>query len=71
MKGYGWVADNRDDLNPAADQSTNLLGIDNPAYDAVNGYGNESSNRRTVSLNGKNYVVARTGYAERDAADYH
>lgn len=70
-KGYDWVADNKDDLNPVANQSTNLFAKDNPAYDAVNGYGNESSNRRTITLNGKNYVVARTGYAEREVADYH
>ena len=70
-KGYDWIADNKDDLNPLANQTTNLLGRDNPAYDAVNGYGNESSNRKTVTLDGKNYVVARTGYAEREVADYH
>jgi outer membrane receptor protein involved in Fe transport len=70
-KGYDWVADNKDDLNPSANQTTGLSGIDNPAYDAVNGYGNESSNRKTLSLGGKNYVVARTGYSEREVADYN
>ncbi|WP_205514093.1 TonB-dependent receptor [Longitalea arenae] len=69
-RGYDWIADNRDDLNPAANITTGLSGADNPAYDAVNGYGNESSNRRTLSLGGKNYVVARTGYRERDVTDY-
>jgi iron complex outermembrane receptor protein len=69
-RGYDWIADNRNDLNPTANQTTGLVGADNPAYDAVNGYGNESSNRRTLSLGGKNYVVARTGYNERDVADY-
>lgn len=69
-RGYDWVADNRNDLNPSANQTTGLLGADNPAYDAVNGYGNESSNRKTLSLGGKNYVVSRTGYYERDVADY-
>ena len=71
VKGYDWIADNKDDLNPEANQSTGLVGVDNPAYDAVNGYGNESSNRKTLSLEGKNYVVARTGYAEREVADYN
>lgn len=71
VKGYDWIADNKQDLNPLANQTTGLLGADNPAYDAVNGYGNESSNRRTLNLGGKNYVVARTGYAEKDVADYH
>jgi len=36
----------------------------------VNGYGNESANRKTLNLNGKNYVVARTGYRETDISDY-
>lgn len=71
VKGYDWVADNRADLNPLANQTTNLLGADNPGYDPVNGYGNESSNRRTITLGGKNYVVARTGYYEREVADYN
>ncbi|MFZ4559801.1 MAG: TonB-dependent receptor [Saprospiraceae bacterium] len=69
-QGYDWIAGNDDDLNPLANQTTNLTGADNPAYDAVNRYGNESSNRRTLSLNGKNYVVARTGYREQDVGDY-
>ena len=69
-KGYDWIADNRNDLNPLANQTTGLLGADNPAYDPVNGYGNESSNRKTITLNGKNYVVARTGYYEREVVDY-
>ena len=71
IKGYDWVADNRDDLNPAANQSVGLTGAGNPAMDGVNVYGNESSNRKTLTLGGKNYVVARTGYAERDVADYN
>ncbi len=70
MKGYDWIADNRADLNANANLSTGLTGIDNPAADPVNGYGNESSDRKTVSLSGKNYVVARTGYYEREVADY-
>jgi len=45
MKGYDWIADNKKDLNPYANQSTGLTGDDNPAYDPVNGYGNESSYR--------------------------
>lgn len=71
ITGYDWVANNTDDLNPKANSTTNLTGHDNPAYDAVNGYGNESSDRKTISLGGKNYVVARTGYAEREVTDYH
>jgi outer membrane receptor protein involved in Fe transport len=68
--GTDWVADDRTDLAPLANASTNLFGTDNPAYDEVNGYGNESANRKTLNLNGKNYVVARTGYRETDISDY-
>jgi len=68
--GTDWVADNQTDLASSLNTSTGLLGTDNPAYDEVNSYGNESSNRKTLSLNGKNYVVARTGYREADFADY-
>ncbi|MCC8409455.1 TonB-dependent receptor [Mucilaginibacter sp. UR6-1] len=71
-KGYDWIADNRTDLNPNANAGVNIPGgIDNPAYDPVNGYGNESSNRRTITLQGRRYVVARTGYAEQDVTDYN
>lgn len=70
-RGYDWMADNRNDLNPTANQSVGLAGADNPAYDDVNRYGNESSNRKTLTLGGKNYVVSRTGYYEREVADYN
>lgn len=69
-KGYDWIADNRTDLNAAANASTNLTGYDNPAADPVNGYGNESSDRKTISLQGKSYVVSRTGYYEKQIVDY-
>jgi outer membrane receptor protein involved in Fe transport len=68
--GTDWEADNRTDLAPNINASTNLYGDDNPAYDEVNGYGNESANRKTLTLNGKKYVVSRTGYRETDIADY-
>ena len=70
-KGYDWMANDRSDLNATTNVSTGLLGTNNPAYDAVNSYGNESSDRKTLSLAGKNYVIARTGYLERDVTDYH
>jgi outer membrane receptor protein involved in Fe transport len=69
-KGYDWIADDHTDLNPAANASTNLTGYNNPARDPVNGYGNESSDRKTISLQGKSYVVARTGYYEKEVVDY-
>ncbi len=70
LGGNDWVANDLSDLNPNANVSTGLTGIDNPAFDPVNAYGNESPNRRTLLLNGKNYVVARTGYQEQDVIDY-
>jgi iron complex outermembrane receptor protein len=69
VKGTDWMADNRTDLAPSVNASTGLMGADNPAFDEVNGYGNESSNRKTLTLNGKKYVVARTGYREVDIAN--
>jgi outer membrane receptor protein involved in Fe transport len=70
-KGTDWIADNRTDLNASANTGVGIEGgINNPGYDPVNGYGNESSNRRTITLNGKRYVVARTGYREQDVTDY-
>ena len=68
--GRDWVADNYIDLNPNANASTNLLGADNPAQDPVNAYGNESSNRRTLTLGGRSYVVVRSGYREIELTDY-
>ncbi|MBS1597551.1 MAG: TonB-dependent receptor [Bacteroidetes bacterium] len=69
-KGYDWIADDHSDLNPNANISTNLTGYDNPARDLVNGYGNESSDRKTITLQGKSYVVSRTGYYEKQVVDY-
>ncbi|HEY9046050.1 MAG TPA: TonB-dependent receptor [Ohtaekwangia sp.] len=68
--GMDWIADDHHDLNGNANSSTGLFGADNPAADPVNSYGNESANRRTLALNGKNYVVARTGYYEKQVVDY-
>ena len=70
LRGTDWVANNQTDLNPNANVNTGLTGDDNPAFDPMNSYGNESSNRRTLSLNSKNYVVARTGYYEREVVDH-
>lgn len=68
--GIDWVADDRTDLGSTLNMSTRLTGSDNPAYDEVNSYGNESPNRKTLSLGGKKYVVARTGYRESEIEDY-
>ena len=71
QRGYDWIAANNMDLNPTANASLGLLGSDNSAQDPVNSYGNESANRRTLTLGGKRYSVARTGYYEAEATDYH
>ena len=70
QKGYDWIANSVLDLNPTANTSVGLFGKDNVGADFVNSYGNESSNRRTLTLSGKKYVVARTGYFEEEATDY-
>lgn len=70
MKGQDWVANNRTDLNPTANTSTGLAGTENTGSDLVNVYGDEQSNRKTLTMKGKQYVVSRTGYAEKDVADY-
>ncbi len=68
--GYDWIARDASDLNPNANASLGLFGANNPGRDLVNEYGDESANRRTLTLGGKKYVVARTGYFEEDVTDY-
>jgi len=69
--GYDWIADNTTDQNAAANTKLGIPGgPQNPAYDPINGYGNESSDRKTITLGGKQYSVARTGYAEKDLTSY-
>jgi len=71
-KGYDWIADDRTDLNAIANVAVGIPGgVNNPGYDPTSGYGNESSDRKTVTLGGKQYVVARTGYYEKEVTDYH
>ncbi|RYY22767.1 MAG: TonB-dependent receptor, partial [Sphingobacteriaceae bacterium] len=71
-KGYDWIADDRTDLNATANTAVGIAGgVNNPGYDPTSGYGNESSDRKTVTLGGKQYVVARTGYYEKEVTDYH
>jgi len=70
LRGTDWVAHDLTDINPTGNANTALLSADNPARDPVNSYGNESSDRSTLNLGGKNYQVARTGYREQDVVDY-
>lgn len=69
-KGTDWIANDHTDLNPNANLSTNLTDPNNPGSDPVNSYGNESADRKTISLGGKSYVVGRTGYDEKDVVNY-
>ena len=71
LRAYDWIANDQTDLNPNGNATTGLFGADNPAPDQVNRYGNESSDRSTLTLGGKQYAVARTGYDERDLVDYN
>ncbi|RPD47963.1 TonB-dependent receptor [Hymenobacter sediminis] len=71
LRGYDWMATDPTDINPNGNATTGLLGPDNPARDPVSSYGNESSNRSNLTLGGKTYQVARTGYLEKDVVDYH
>lgn len=66
-----WKAVNYSDLAADLNLTNNLTGLSNPAFDAVNSYGNESSNRQILNLKGKQYVVSRTGYNESDISDYN
>ncbi|MBT9394899.1 TonB-dependent receptor plug domain-containing protein [Hymenobacter sp. NST-14] len=70
LRAYDWVANDQTDLFAQGNATTGLLGADNPARDPVSRYGTESSNRSTLTLGGRQYVVARTGYDERDLVDY-
>jgi iron complex outermembrane receptor protein len=71
LRAYDWIANDQTELNPNGNASTGLFGTDNPAQDQVNRYGNESSDRSTLTLGGRQYSVARTGYDERDLVDYN
>jgi outer membrane receptor protein involved in Fe transport len=71
LRAYDWIANDQTDINPDGNATTGLFGADNPAPDQVSRYGNESSDRRNITLGGKSYQVARTGYDERDLVDYN
>ncbi|MEI7582280.1 TonB-dependent receptor [Runella sp.] len=70
-KGYDWQATDLTDITPTINASAGLTGADNPAFDPVSGYGNESANRRTLTLANRSIVVARTGYKETEVVDYN
>ena len=73
LKGTDWVANSHDDFNPQTTSNPafpELAGANNPAYDGVNSYGNETNIVITDSK-GKKYNVRRTGYWEKDLTDYN
>ena len=71
-QGIDWIANNTHDQYFDAGNKTNLsIATFNPAADGINRYGDEyNSDMRTLTLNGKNYDISRTGYAEKDLTDY-
>jgi outer membrane receptor protein involved in Fe transport len=71
-QGVDWVANNTHDQYFDAGNKTNAsLTAKNPAADLINRYGDEyNSDLRTLTLNGKNYDISRTGYLEKDLTDY-
>ena len=71
LRAYDWIANDQTDINPNGNATVGLFGADNPAQDQVSRYGNESSDRKNITLGGKSYSVARTGYDERDLVDYN
>ncbi|WP_192349784.1 TonB-dependent receptor [Algoriphagus sp. Y33] len=67
IKGTDWVANSTDELSPNSNQSTGLVGVENPGSDPLNSYGNENQNRKILTLaDGKRYEIRRTGYYEKD-----
>jgi len=76
MRGTDWRSNTATDQNPNTLNTANptfpeLAGVNNPAYDAWNKYGDENNNAVTLSgiqYQGKNqtFLVRRTGYWERD-----
>ena len=71
--GTDWIADDRTNQynSPTGTNgSQGLVDAANPAQDLINKYGDESSDRRTITLGGKRYEVARTGYYEKDLTNY-
>ncbi|QIL77966.1 TonB-dependent receptor [Hymenobacter sp. HDW8] len=70
LRANDWIANDKTDLFAQGNATTGLFGVNNPARDPVNSYGNESSDRSTLTLGGRQYTVARTGYDERDLVDY-
>ena len=76
MRGTDWrsntaVDQNPNNLNTANPNFPELAGVNNPAYDAWNKYGDENNNAVTINgvqYGGKNqtFILRRTGYWERD-----
>lgn len=75
INGKDWVAnDNTDQYYTAGNKTNTSLGVgaaNNPGADLINRYGDEyNSDMKTLTLHGKTYDVARTGYFEKDLTDY-
>ena len=76
MRATDWLSSSTKDQNPNDRSTANpsfpqLAGVNNPAYDAWNKYGDENNNAVTVSgvqYQGRNqtFLVRRSGYWEKD-----
>ena len=76
LRGTDWSSNTQSDQNPNNLNTANpaypvLAGVNNPAADLWNRYGDESNN--AVTINGVNYnggsktfIIRRTGYLEKD-----
>jgi len=54
------IANNLNDLNASANSKLGINGgVDNTGYDPVNGYGNESSDRKNLTLLGKTICCSK------------
>ncbi|TRW23426.1 energy transducer TonB [Flavobacterium zepuense] len=78
FKGTDWISNTLTDQNPNNLVTANpgfgeLSGVNNPAADLWNNYGDERNNRVTVTatVDGapKTFNVSRTGYLEKDLVD--
>ena len=73
LQGTDWIANSTADFNPqsiANPAFPELSGKNNPAYDGVNSYGNET-NIVITDKNSKTYNVRRSGYEEKNLTDYN
>ena len=70
MKALDWHATSTENVDPLT-YSTLGSNPDNPAYNALNIYGDEAVTSLPIGPGGGSVRVARTGYREEDLVDYN